>query len=89
MIDNDNISRKAAIAAIKSVPSGNWSSKRYIDEIKNIPAADVRPVVLCRECKYAPSGTDGEAKLRMVSYETTRRNKEHTVEARQDSAMVG
>ena len=30
MIDNDNISREAAIAAIKSVPSGNWSSKRYI-----------------------------------------------------------
>ena len=24
-----------------------------------IPAADVRPVVLCKDCMYAPSGTDG------------------------------
>lgn len=27
--------------------------------IRGFPAADVREVVLCRECKYAPSGTDG------------------------------
>ena len=27
-----------------------------IEEIRAIPAADVRPVVRCRECKYAPIG---------------------------------
>ena len=27
--------------------------------IEKLPAADVRPVVLCRDCIYAPSGTDG------------------------------
>lgn len=26
------------------------------DLIKSIPAADVRPVVLCRDCKFAPIG---------------------------------
>lgn len=26
--------------------------------IESIPAADVRPVVRCRDCMYAPSGTD-------------------------------
>ena len=28
----------------------------YLDEV---PAADFRPVVYCRDCKYAPSETDG------------------------------
>lgn len=30
-----------------------------IEEIRAIPAADVRPVVLCKDCMYAPSCTDG------------------------------
>ena len=29
------------------------------DRMELIHAADVRPVVYCRDCKYAPSGTDG------------------------------
>ena len=29
-----------------------------IRQIESIPAADVRPVVLCKDCIYAPSGTD-------------------------------
>ena len=33
----------------------NWA----IEQLSFIPSADVRPVVLCWECKYAPSGTDG------------------------------
>lgn len=33
----------------------NWAA----ESIKRIPAADVRPVVLCLNCKYAPSGTGG------------------------------
>ena len=41
---SDYISREAAIKAIDAVPPGNWSSKRYVDEIKTVPAADVREV---------------------------------------------
>ena len=38
----------------------NDTCDRHIKEIRNLPGvADVRPVVLCRDCKYAPSGTDG------------------------------
>lgn len=29
-----------------------------IEEIRAIPAADVRPVVTCGKCMYAPAGTD-------------------------------
>lgn len=31
---------------------------RHIDptEVQLLPAADVRPVVLCKDCKYAPVG---------------------------------
>ena len=32
--------------------------KDIVRTIKSEPAADVRPVVLCRDCKYTPSGTD-------------------------------
>ena len=31
--------------------------------IKNIPAADVRPVVLCQDCIYAPTGNRDGADL--------------------------
>lgn len=37
--------------------------RRAAKIVADFPAADVRPVVLCRDCKYAPSGTDdGEDK---------------------------
>ena len=29
------------------------------EHLESLHAADVRPVVYCRDCKYAPSGTDG------------------------------
>lgn len=65
------IEREAAILAL--LDKGQ-RSKRYhlgdvlelnFDEIKeaiaSIPTADVRPVVLCRDCKYAPIGDkDGD-----------------------------
>lgn len=47
-ITTDYISRKAAIEAAKK-------SHLYFDLkpiIKSIPAADVRPVVTCADCKY-------------------------------------
>lgn len=33
--------------------------EEIIEAIEAIPAADARPVVLCKDCMYAPSGTDG------------------------------
>ena len=47
-----------------SVPTFNLFGKPildvdYVPAIKSIPAADVRPVVLCKDCMYAPSITDG------------------------------
>lgn len=52
------ISRKAAIAKIREegvYGSGYSDEERednVVDMLTSIPAADVRPVVLCRDCKY-------------------------------------
>lgn len=46
----DYISREAAIASIAHEDAS------FVYAIERIPAADVRPVVLCRDCKYAPIG---------------------------------
>jgi hypothetical protein len=35
----DPIERRDAIDAIKAVPDGNWSSKRYVTAIKDLPPA--------------------------------------------------
>lgn len=51
------IDREAAIAMIREngVRGSGWSDQEreddVIDMIESIPAADVRPVVLCRGCK--------------------------------------
>ena len=58
------IERGAAINefAIRSqFYDAEWGNKRFTPDdvetiIRSIPAADVRPVVLCRDCKYAPIG---------------------------------
>ena len=56
-MNDDTISRQAAIdAAIDGADEwdggSNITRSTYIsDAISAIPAADVRPVVLCRECK--------------------------------------
>lgn len=52
------IDQEAAIKAVQTVPAGNWSNKRYVQEISSVPTEDVVEVVRCKECKYAPSGTD-------------------------------
>ena len=44
------ISRKAAIDACFN--GWNNSAHDCAENIRSIPAADVRPVVLCRDCKY-------------------------------------
>ena len=54
----DYISREAALETINDIlspygPKGDAISKTVAYcEIKNIPAADVRPVVTCEKCKY-------------------------------------
>jgi hypothetical protein len=58
------IELEAAIMAIekpKVTPGGvifDALKKACQEEVRNLPAADVVPVVRCRECRYAPSGTD-------------------------------
>lgn len=59
---DEYIEREAALALLKNdreVCDDSKEELKYIRaDIRSIPAADVRPVVLCRDCKYAPSGTD-------------------------------
>lgn len=43
-------------AALKEVGVNTWAGAR----LKDLPAADVRPVVYCRYCMYAPEGDDDD-----------------------------
>ena len=52
---SDLIDRDAAIEAIKNIPEGNWSVKRYINEILRIPS--VNP---CENCYYMIMDEDDE-----------------------------
>ena len=54
------IERKAAIAAIRKVPRGNWDNTRYVHELQGIPAADVVHVIRCAECVYGFPMINGE-----------------------------
>ena len=59
--NGDYISRADAIEAMYKDAEAHpdhtfWTTQH--EALLNIPAADVRPVVLCRDCMYAPSGTD-------------------------------
>ena len=62
MAESEFISRAAAIEAFddRTVERyhGDVDPESVIRVIENIPAADVRPVVQCKDCMYAPSGTD-------------------------------
>lgn len=59
----DYIEREAALDALckASVPCFSVTGKPildvdYVPAINAIPAADVRPVVLCRDCKWCHAG---------------------------------
>ena len=54
---SEYIEREAVNALIKAECSPKVAAY-LIDAVATIPAADVRSVVLCRDCMYAPSGTD-------------------------------
>lgn len=67
---NDVINRKDAIGAILSIghiaelSDGDAvirvSAVNYV--LRNLPSADVMPVVRCKDCKYFDSGTDEDGK---------------------------
>ena len=46
------IEREAAIEAIMSEPTEAHYPSWYAEKIKAIPAADVAPVVRCKDCKH-------------------------------------
>ena len=41
---DEYIKRGDALLEIESIPKGNWSTKRFVDAIEKVPAADVEPV---------------------------------------------
>ena len=45
------IKREAVIEAIMSEPPDAHYPQWYVDKIKSIPAADVVPVVRCKDCR--------------------------------------
>lgn len=45
------IKREATIEVIMSEPPDAHYSQWYVDKIKSIPAADVVPVVRCKDCR--------------------------------------
>ena len=45
------IKREATIEAIMSEPPDAHYPQWYVDKIKSIPAADVVPVVRCKDCR--------------------------------------
>lgn len=49
----DYISREAAIDRVKDVPMWGSVAELYL---KQLPAADVRPVVLCKDCVHYEMG---------------------------------
>ena len=57
------ISREAALEVFGDIHPLDYNANAYAQQIKRIPAADVRPVVRCGECKYCVEhyDTDGNA----------------------------
>lgn len=52
--EKEYIEREKAIITYKTF--GHLSLHNALEAFKRIPAADVRPVITCSECIYAPSG---------------------------------
>ena len=65
----DYISREAAVTAVDESPcwrnSDDWYDHASVIEknLRAIPAADVRPVVLCRDCIFRSNEWTGCPKL--------------------------
>ena len=52
---DEYIKREAVIEAIMSEPPDAHYPQWYVDKIKSIPAADVAPVVRCKDCRWRGS----------------------------------
>ena len=53
------IKRESAIEAIMSDPPDAHYQSWYAEKINEIPAADVEPLVRCKDCKYWQDNNDG------------------------------
>ena len=53
------IARESAIEAIMSDPPDAHYQSWYAEKINEIPAADVEPLVRCKDCKYWQDNNDG------------------------------
>lgn len=53
------IEKQVALDAILSEPPEAHYPSWYAERIKVLPAADVVPVVRCKDCKYAQNDYDG------------------------------
>lgn len=60
---DDTISRQAAIKAILKVPDGNWSQKRYAQEVKKVPSVDIQERL---DNAYAHGYTAAESEYRAI-----------------------
>lgn len=49
---DEYIKREAVIEVIMSEPPDAHYPQWYVDKIKSIPAADVAPVVRCKDCRW-------------------------------------
>ena len=49
---DEYIKREAVIEIIMSEPPDAHYPQWYVDKIKSIPAADVVPVVRCKDCRW-------------------------------------
>lgn len=67
----DYISREAAISKILSEPTDAHYPSWYAEKLKQIPTADVRPVVYCKDCKhsdtFSPDCTEATFPLKCLS----------------------
>lgn len=63
MPNNDYVKREDIFPAVteiaKEIVFGNQDDDKVVDIINSIPAADVVPVVRCRDCKYKPIAPEG------------------------------
>lgn len=53
------IEREAAIRVLNGQSSLTMTRSSLIDSISKLPAADVAPVVRCKDCKYWQDNNDG------------------------------
>ena len=56
---DEYIEREAAIRVVNGQSSLTMTRSSLIDSISKLPAADVAPVVRCKDCKYWQDNNDG------------------------------